>query len=132
MAILRRSAALLGLMVMTLAGCSSNAEKQRNLELLAENRASVLSAELPLEAGPLSILRASASGTTIEIMMVYNTDARGAKPASQLLNQSINVYCTNPDTKANMEVGLSYRIKIRNTRGQLMIDELITSQRCQS
>lgn len=132
MAILRRSAALLGLMVMTLAGCSSNAEKQRNLELLAENRASVLSAELPLEAGPLSILRASVSGTTIEIMMVYNTDARGAKPASQLLNQSINVYCTNPDTKANMEVGLSYRIKIRNTRGQLMIDELITSQRCQS
>lgn len=132
MAILRRSAALLGLMVMTLAGCSSNAEKQRNLELLAENRASVLSAELPIEAGPLSILRASASGTTIEIMMVYNTDARGAKPASQLLNQSINVYCTNPDTKANMEVGLSYRIKIRNTRGQLMIDELITSQRCQS
>lgn len=132
MAILRRSAALLGLLVMTLAGCSSNAEKQRNLELLAENRASVLSAELPLEAGPLSILRASASGTTIEIMMVYNTDARGAKPASQLLNQSINVYCTNPDTKANMEVGLSYRIKIRNTRGQLMIDELITSQRCQS
>ncbi|MEH0688050.1 GspS/AspS pilotin family protein [Vibrio cholerae] len=132
MAILRRSAALLGLMVMTLAGCSSNAEKQRNLELLAENRASVLSAELPLEAGPLSILRASTSGTTIEIMMVYNTDARGAKPASQLLNQSINVYCTNPDTKANMEVGLSYRIKIRNTRGQLMIDELITSQRCQS
>lgn len=132
MAMLRRSAALLGLMVMTLAGCSSNAEKQRNLELLAENRASVLSAELPLEAGPLSILRASASGTTIEIMMVYNTDARGAKPASQLLNQSINVYCTNPDTKANMEVGLSYRIKIRNTRGQLMIDELITSQRCKS
>lgn len=132
MAMLRRSAALLGLMVMMLAGCSSNAEKQRNLELLAENRASVLSAELPLEAGPLSILRASASGTTIEIMMVYNTDARGAKPASQLLNQSINVYCTNPDTKANMEVGLSYRIKIRNTRGQLMIDELITSQRCQS
>ncbi|MEH0665767.1 GspS/AspS pilotin family protein [Vibrio scophthalmi] len=132
MAILCRSAALLGLMVMTLAGCSSNAEKQRNLELLAENRASVLSAELPLEAGPLSILRASASGTTIEIMMVYNTDARGAKPASQLLNQSINVYCTNPDTKANMEVGLSYRIKIRNTRGQLMIDELITLQRCQS
>lgn len=114
-----------------LAACSSpDAEKQRHLELLADNRASLLSSELPLEAGPLSIMRATAKGTTIEIMMVYNDEARGAKPTSQVLKQSIHTYCVNPDTKNNLEVGISYRIKMRNSRGQLMADELVTHDRC--
>ncbi|RJX70166.1 hypothetical protein DZ860_13500 [Vibrio sinensis] len=111
-------------------GCSSGSDNQRNLELLASNRASLLSAELPMEAGPLSIMRANAKGTTIEIMMVYNDEQRGAKPLQDVLRYSINSYCTNPDTKTNLEVGLSYRIKIRNSRGQLMSDEFINQDRC--
>ncbi|WP_394128303.1 GspS/AspS pilotin family protein [Vibrio hepatarius] len=114
-----------------LAGCSSaTAEKQRHLEMLADSRANLLASELPLEHGPLSIMRASAKGTTIEMMMVYNQDAPGAKPTAQVLKQSVHTYCTNPATKNNLEVGLSYRIKIRNSRGQLMADELITHERC--
>ncbi|WP_333705021.1 GspS/AspS pilotin family protein [Vibrio hepatarius] len=115
-----------------LSGCSSSAEKQRHLELLADNRAGLLAAELPLEAGPLSILRATAKSTTIELMMVYNQDAPGAKPISEVLKRSIQTYCTNKDTKSNLEVGLSYRIKMRNSRGQLLIDELITQKTCES
>lgn len=114
-----------------LAGCSSaSAEKQRHLELLAGNRASLLSSELPLEHGPLSIMRASAKGTTIEIMMVYNQEAPGAKPTAQVLKQSIHTYCSAESTKENLDVGLSYRIKMRNSRGQLMADELVTKERC--
>jgi len=114
-------------------GCSSaSSEKQKQLELLAKSRANLLSTELPLESGPLSIMRANAKGSTIEIMMVYNDDAKGAKPASQVLKQSIQTYCNTPDTKNNLEVGISYRIKMRNSRGQLMADELFTNQRCQS
>lgn len=113
------------------AGCSSSsAEKQRHLEMLADNRANLLASELPLEHGPLSIMRANAKGTTIEIMMVYNQDAPGAKPTSQVLTQSIHTYCSNPDIRNNLEVGLSYRIKMRNNRGQLMADELVTYDRC--
>lgn len=115
-----------------LAGCSSSAQQQKHLELLADNRAQLLSSELPLEAGPLSIMRASAKGTTIEIMMVYNQDAQGAKPTSAVLNYSINTYCSNPAIKTNLDAGLTYRIKMRNTRGQLMADELISAQRCDS
>ncbi|MEZ8823205.1 GspS/AspS pilotin family protein [Vibrio amylolyticus] len=113
-----------------LLGCSSNAEQQRHLELLANNRASVLSSELPLEHGPLSIMRASAKGTTIEIMMVYNDDARGALPVQQVMKMSVNSYCSNPEVKSNLEVGISYRIKIRNSRGQLMVDEYIDKNTC--
>ncbi|OAJ95578.1 GspS/AspS pilotin family protein [Vibrio bivalvicida] len=114
-------------------GCSSaSSEKQKQLELLAQSRANLLSTELPLESGPLSIMRANAKGTTIEIMMVYNDDAKGARPTSQVLKQSIQTYCNTPDTKNNLEVGVSYRIKMRNSRGQLMADELITNQRCQT
>lgn len=113
------------------AGCSSGAaEQQRQLELLAKSRANLLSAELPLESGPLSIMRANAQGNTIEIMMVYNDDAQGAKPTAQVLKQSILTYCNAVDTKNNLEVGINYRIKMRNSRGQLVADELITEQRC--
>ncbi|WGW01593.1 GspS/AspS pilotin family protein [Vibrio sp. YMD68] len=112
-------------------GCSSNADQQRNLELLAQNRASVLSSELPLEYGPLSIMRARAKGTTIEIMMVYNDDAPGAKPTQQIMKMSVDSYCSDPDVKNNLEVGVSYRIQMRNSRGQLMIDQYIDNSTCQ-
>lgn len=116
---------------MIIVGCSStSAEKERHLTLLAQNRANLLASELPLEAGPLSIMRASSKGSNIEIMMVYNADAPGAKPAATVLSNSINAYCTSADTKANLEVGLSYRIKMRNSRGQLIADEMVTLERC--
>ncbi len=127
-----KSFSIIGLVIIV-AGCSStSSEKQKQLELLAQNRANLLSAELPLESGPLSIMRANAKASTIEIMMVYNDDAKGAKPTAQVLRQSIQTYCTTPDTINNLEVGISYRIKMRNSRGQLMADELITDQRCMS
>ncbi|EGU36623.1 GspS/AspS pilotin family protein [Vibrio scophthalmi] len=113
-----------------LMGCASDGNQQRQLELLASNRASLLAAELPLEAGPLSIMRASSKGTTIEIMMVYNQEQQGAKPLQQVLTTSITRYCTNKDTKANLDAGLSYRIKMRNSRGQLMADEFVSQETC--
>ncbi|WP_100753075.1 GspS/AspS pilotin family protein [Vibrio salilacus] len=126
-----KTSVLLAILVALLTGCSSaEREKQRHLAMVAENRASFLASELPIEAGPLSILRATAKQTTIEIMMVYNQEAKGAKPIAQVLKTSIRTYCDNPETKENLDVGLSYRIKIRNSRGQLMADEHITSQRC--
>lgn len=126
-----KSAALLTAFAL-LAGCSSSAEKEKHLSLLADSRAGLLSAELPLESGPLSIMRATAKGSTIELMMVYNQDAKGAKPITEVFNRSVQTYCTANDTKNNLQVGLSYRIKMRNSRGQLLIDELITQQRCEN
>lgn len=116
--------------IIVVSGCSSNANQQKNLELLADNRASLLSSELPLEYGPLNIMRANAKGTTVEMMMVYNADDRNAKPVSQVLDSSIKTFCANDDIRANLDVGLSYRIKMRNSRGQLLVDELITQQTC--
>ncbi|EGR2392840.1 hypothetical protein FLL80_04485 [Vibrio cholerae] len=114
-----------------LVGCSSgSAEKQRNLELLAGNRASLLSTELPLEFGPLNILRATAKGSTVELMMVYNTDANNAKPTEQVLQSAVSSFCANKDIRSNLDVGISYRIQMRNTRGQLMADQLVTKDSC--
>lgn len=119
------------MVALVVTGCSSaSAEKERQLSLLANTRANLLASKLPLEAGPLSIMRANSNGSTVEIMMVYNADALGAKPATQVMNNSINTYCTVADTKANLEVGLSYRIKMRNSRGQLIADEIVTHERC--
>lgn len=113
-----------------MAGCSSNADQQEHLELLASNRASAISSELPLEFGPLSVMRANSKGSTVEIMMIYNADHQGAKPIDQVLKTSINVYCSDSLTKSNLDIGLTYRIKIRNNRGQLMIDQLVTKESC--
>lgn len=114
-----------------LAGCSSKGDdERRKLELLAQSRASVISSGLPIEQGPLSIMKASASKGIVEIMMIYNTDAKGALPLDQVLRNSMNYYCTDREVKANLELGLGYRIMIRNARGQLMIDQIVNQQYC--
>ncbi|MEZ8010220.1 GspS/AspS pilotin family protein [Vibrio sp. 10N.222.54.F12] len=122
------------LAIALLAGCSSSSEqdKQRQLEMMAHHRAGVLSAGLPIEYGPLSIMRVLAKNTVVEIMMIYNQDAKGAKPLNQVVDMSVNSYCTNSEVRANLDMGLAYNIKIRNTRGQLMVEKLISKETCQS
>ena len=107
-------------------------EEQRQLEMMAQHRAGVLSAGLPIEYGPLSVMRVLAKNTVIEIMMIYNQDAKGAKPLNQVVDMSVNSYCTNSEVRANLDMGLAYNIKIRNTRGQLMVEKLISKETCQS
>ncbi|WP_436322516.1 GspS/AspS pilotin family protein [Vibrio cidicii] len=113
-----------------LAGCSSNDERERQLELMASNRAGMLSAGLPLEHGPLKVMRISANKSVIEMMMIYNSDAQGAKPTEQVLANSIQSYCNSAEIRSQLELGLAYRIKIRNSRGQLVADQLVTAQTC--
>ncbi|WP_319554658.1 GspS/AspS pilotin family protein [uncultured Vibrio sp.] len=113
-----------------LAGCTSSADKERQLELMASNRAGVLSAGLPMEYGPLKIMRVSSNKNVIELMMIYNDGAMGAKPLAQVLNSSIYTFCHKPEIRDQINMGLMYRVKVRNTRGQLMADELISEQRC--
>lgn len=113
-----------------LAGCSSNDERERQLELMASNRAGMLSAGLPLEHGPLKVMRISANKSVIEMMMIYNSDAQGAKPTEQVLANSIQSYCNSDEILSQLDLGLAYRIKIRNSRGQLVADQLVTAQTC--
>lgn len=117
--------------LLTLAGCASSAQdKQRQIEMLAQSRASVLSSTLPIEKGPLSVMKASANKGTVEIMMLYNTDAKGAKPIEEVIRSSMNYYCTDSEVKTNLDMGLAYRILIRNTRGQLMSNQYIDNSSC--
>ncbi|MGF1754010.1 GspS/AspS pilotin family protein [Vibrio makurazakiensis] len=113
-------------------GCSSTNDEQRQLEMMAQHRAGVLSAGLPIEYGPLSVMRVLAKGPVVEIMMIYNQDAKGARPLTEVMNNSVNTYCTSSDVRANLDMGLAYKIKIRNTRGQLMSEQMISKETCKS
>lgn len=116
-----------------LAGCSSSdKDQQRQLEMMAQHRAGVLSAGLPIEYGPLQIMRVLAKGSVIEIMMIYNQDAQNAKPLASVISASVNSYCTDSEVRTNLEMGLGYNIKIRNTRGQLVAEQFIGKDTCQS
>lgn len=121
---------LLIALITALAGCASSNDQQQQLELLASNRASLLAAELPIEQGPLSIMRASSRGSTIEIMMIYNDDAPGTVTTQQLLKKTMLQYCFNENVRRNLDVGLSYRLKIRNSRGQLIVDQMVDASQC--
>ncbi|MCG3728182.1 GspS/AspS pilotin family protein [Vibrio cincinnatiensis] len=113
-----------------LSGCSSTGDQQKNLELLAANRASVLNAELPIEQGPLNIMRASSKGSTIEMMMIYNLDQQGAQSMTQVMEKSVQRFCSSSEIRANLDVGISYRLHVRNPRGQLMVDQIVTKSQC--
>lgn len=93
------------LVLLALAGCSSNGEKERQLELMASNRAGVLSAGLPIEYGPLKVMRISSSKNIVEIMMIYNTEATGAKPTQELLSTSVSKYCEDTTVRNQLDMG---------------------------
>ncbi len=115
---------LLALAAVLLAGCaSSRQDKQRQLEMMAQHRAGVLSAGLPIEVWPtVSHACACEKHRDWDHMMIYNQDAKGAKPLNQVVDMSVNSFCTNSEVRANLDMGLAYNIKIRNTRGQLMVE----------
>ncbi|POF56869.1 hypothetical protein CRN58_22440, partial [Vibrio vulnificus] len=83
------------------------------------------------EYGPLKVMRISSSKNIVEIMMIYNTEATGAKPTQELLSTSVSKYCEDTTVRNQLDMGLMYRIKIRNSRGQLIIDEMVTAASCQ-
>ncbi|WED20708.1 GspS/AspS pilotin family protein [Vibrio sp. JC009] len=114
---------------LSLFGCASSDKEEERLAALASQRAQVLSAGLPIEHGPLKVMQAKADGKVIKLMMIYN-DSR-AIPVQKLISSSINYYCSNPDVKQNLDLGLSYQIKIRNSRGQLLTDQGISADSCQ-
>lgn len=121
---------LLSLLVLaTIAGCASpEREKQQALELLAKKRADMLTKDIPLEFGPLSIMRARAKGSVVELMMIDS--GNGSISAKEMVEASVKSYCTDAEVRPLIEEGLSYRIQVRNARGQLQIDKFITSQTC--
>ncbi|MFC3025433.1 GspS/AspS pilotin family protein [Vibrio zhugei] len=125
-----RTLGAVGLIIALLAGCSSANKDQKRLEMIATNRAALLSSELPLQYGPLHIMRANSRGSMIEMMMVYNTDAAEAKPVQDVMTHSAMSFCQNPTISDNLTQGIDYRIKIRDSRGKLLIDNIITDKSC--
>ncbi len=111
------------------AGCSSQMEKQRELELLADRRAEILSSSLPVNYGALSVVRAQAKQNTVIIEMLYADE--DALSAQRLFAQAKAYYCTNNEIKTTLEQGINYQIRIRNNRGQMSVNELITASNCQ-
>ncbi|MDF5305945.1 type II secretion system pilot lipoprotein GspS-beta, partial [Vibrio parahaemolyticus] len=39
-------------------------------------------------------------------------------------------YCNTPSVREQIDMGLMYRLKVRNSRGQLIADELVSEQTC--
>lgn len=116
------------MLALLLAGCSSNADKERQIEAIAKHRASTLSNNLPIEHGPLTIMQAKAKGNVVELMMIYNGD--NSIPVQQLLSNSISYYCSNSEVTANLSHGIVYDIKMRSPRGQLLVEKVISQNDC--
>lgn len=118
------------LLLATLAGCSSGSDKQRQVEAIASHRATIISNNLPIEHGPLTIMQAKAKGSVVEIMMIYNGDSEVSP--QQLVAKSVNYYCSNSEVTANLSHGVIYDIKVRSERGQLLIDQIVSIDTCSS
>ncbi len=123
---------LLSLMaILLLSGCASNNDKQKTINLVAEQRANILRAGLPIEYGPLNIMRANAKEGVVEILMIFNADD-ASQTSQQLMSHAVDYYCSSKDVKGNMEIGVKYRLMLRNPRGQLLIDQMVTMDTCKA
>jgi hypothetical protein len=103
-------------------------EQQRELELLADRRAEILSSGLPVNYGPLSIVRAQARDNRVIIEMLYADDS--SMSAQTLYQQAEKYYCNNSEITATLKQGLVYEIRIRNNRGQMAVNEVISLSTC--
>lgn len=119
-------------LIASLAACSSTTEKEKQIEAIASHRATVLSNNLPVEHGPLTIMQAKAKGKVVEIMMLYNDDANSNVPPQVLVTNAIKSYCLDKEVKANLEHGIAYNIKLRSARGQLLVEQAVTLATCQA
>ncbi|WP_413284653.1 GspS/AspS pilotin family protein [Vibrio sp. MA40-2] len=117
------------LLMIIIAGCSSNGDKERQIEAIASHRATIIANSLPIEHGPLTIMQAKANGHIVELMMLYNDD--GTISPQQLMESSVNYYCTNTDVQGNLQHGVVYNLKIRSPRGQLLIDQVVSLETCE-
>ncbi|CAM2954331.1 GspS/AspS pilotin family protein [Vibrio rarus] len=116
------------LATLILAGCASSSDDQRELKLMADRRAGILASSLPIEYGPLTITRATAKDTTVIIEMLYNQS--GSKPADKLVQSASDYYCSSEEIRASMDKGINYFIKVRNNRGQMVIQQGINAASC--
>ncbi|ORT50039.1 hypothetical protein ST37_08945 [Vibrio sp. qd031] len=109
-------------------GCSSQMDQQRELELLADRRAEILSSGLPVNYGSLSIVRAQAKQNRVILEMLYAGDS--TLSAQALYQQAEKYYCSNSEILTTLKQGLVYEIRIRNSRGQITVNELISDSTC--
>lgn len=110
-------------------GCVSQGKQEKQLEILAANRASLIQSELPVKVSNImSIMRASAYGETIEIMIICQSSSEDLK---KILMQGVQSYCSDKVTTAHLDIGLVYRIKVRNSRGKLLSDQVVDKGICQ-
>lgn len=122
-----RNGVLITAIVLTV-GCSSQRDQQRELEIQADRRAEILSSGLPVNYGPLSIVRAQAKQNRVIIEMLYADDS--TMPAERLYQQAKKYYCSNSEIKTTLKQGLVYEIRIRNNRGQIAVNEVISESTC--
>ncbi|WP_375750217.1 type II secretion system pilot lipoprotein GspS-beta [Vibrio sp. HN007] len=109
--------------------CSSTREQDAKIEAIASHRAQILSAGLPIEHGPLTVMQAKADGKVINMLMIYNS-SNGQLPEG-LLDKSTKYYCSNNEIKTNLEQGISYKITIKNSRGQTLVEHPVSQASCE-
>lgn len=121
---------LLFITTFVLTGCTSNDEKNRQLELLASNQSEILSKSIPIEYGALKILRVSSNENIVSMLMIYNDKGHSEKEIYQIITSSVKTYCNTSLIRKKMDLGLVYKIEIRNPRGKLITSELISNESC--
>ncbi len=48
--------------------------------------------------------------------MIYNDNALGAKPLYQVMSSGVYTCCHSPHMRKQLDMGLMYRVKVRNSR----------------
>ncbi|MFV0574102.1 MAG: type II secretion system pilot lipoprotein GspS-beta [Vibrio sp.] len=109
----------------TLAGCASTPSE---IEMMADQRASLIESSLPITVGPLNIMSAKANGNIVDITMIYNSTATIAPSA--LVDASASAYCKDENVRSVLDKGVIYHINVRSERGQMLVDKTIDSQSC--
>lgn len=122
-----KTLSVFSLLSLGLVGCASVQEQNS----MAEYRANVISAGLPVQYGPLNVVSARSQENQVIINMIYN-DLSAVVSPQELMTKSTRTLCNNPEVSTLLNKGVNYRVVIRSDRGQLLTDEVISSNSCEN
>jgi len=103
---------------LTLVGCSSNYDHEKNLSMLVNQRAAEITSALPVQKDNFSLVMARAIPPTTLELVVYSDAHYSQDQDSLFLQRFTRALCLNSSSRALLQHGAQYQIRLRHSSNQ--------------
>lgn len=101
-----------------LTGCASRSSKEKDLSLQVHQRAAEITSALPVKNGQYNFVMARPLPPATLELVVYADTVKNAESDDRFLNDFTRSLCTTPKSRALLQAGAQYQIRLRRSSNQ--------------